>query len=145
MLILYSPSTPVETAGVSMTQCRLWGMGVSSSRGWKYSSELEFHLGQVGRPCMTQTAASNHITALMSADCNMLYSSLGSFSGMAGGMCDWLWCCPELQLHLLLTTFKYSQCCLTFAGKESYIWGLWGRNVWKEVVSRHSHHPNHFK
>lgn len=92
ILTLYSSSTPVKTAGVSMTQYRWYG---SSLRGWKYLSDLKFHVEQVSRPRMIQSAGRNHITALVSADCNLLYQQLF----WNKWRCDWLWPCPKLNLH----------------------------------------------
>lgn len=52
MLMVHSPLTPAPTAGISVIECRLWGLGVKFK--WvTQSSEFNFHFKQAPRRCMT--------------------------------------------------------------------------------------------
>lgn len=52
MLMVHSPLTPVPTAGISVIECRLWGLGVKFK--WvTQSSEFNFHFKQAPRRCLT--------------------------------------------------------------------------------------------
>lgn len=133
MFIVYSSSMCGETAGVSMTQCRLWGVDVTCSRGWKQSSDLEFHFGQVG---MTQTEAGNHCT-------NVCWLVPVVPTAFRNGW-TYVWLAVMLPNISAASTFSLLHWNTVNADwplsqdtgeKKSYIWRLWRQSVCKEGAS----------